>query len=72
MELFQRFIWHEAGTGREDWLVLSAIAAALTTFVGLWLSSGGGVQVIDSLRSVISDAVNDIGSDVATEAPPLP
>ncbi|NPD16964.1 hypothetical protein HOY34_17365 [Xinfangfangia sp. D13-10-4-6] len=67
MDSIHRFIWHEAGTGREDWLVLSAIAAAIATILGVWISAGGAQQVTNSLQSVISDAVNDIGSEVAVD-----
>ena len=70
MSLFHHFLRLETGTGREDWLVLSALAAAMTTFLGLWLSSGGGEQVTQRLHSVISDAVEEIGRDSAAETPP--
>lgn len=63
---FHHFLRLETGTGREEWLLVSAAAAALTTFLGIWLSSGGADHVTQSLRGVISDAVNEIGSDGAT------
>ncbi|WP_112310095.1 hypothetical protein [Pseudogemmobacter bohemicus] len=69
---FHLFLRLETGTGREDWLLISAAAAALTTFLGLWLSAGGADHVTQSLRGVISDAVNEIGSEgaAATALPP--
>lgn len=57
------FLRLETGTGRDDWLLLSVAAAALTTFIGIWLSSGGADQVTLGLRGIISDAVYEIGRE---------